>query len=108
MSKQCPETRPALISTKSVGLSPRWARYGKTAYGLAKDWKVSLEEAQETVDRWYADRPEVRSPATELPWPARKGGVLNQVLSIANHRFRLSIVGRRSFSFECYLLKFHI
>jgi len=33
--------------------------YGKTAYGLAKDWKVSLEEAQETVDRWYADRPEV-------------------------------------------------
>ena len=34
--------------------------YGKTAHGLGKDWKVSLEEAQNTVNRWYADRPEVR------------------------------------------------
>ena len=34
--------------------------YGKTAHGLSRDWGVSLEEAQETVDRWYADRPEVR------------------------------------------------
>lgn len=33
--------------------------YGKTAHGLGKDWKVSLEEAQNTVNRWYADRPEV-------------------------------------------------
>ena len=33
--------------------------YGKTAHGLSKDWKVSLEEAKDTVDRWYADRPEV-------------------------------------------------
>ena len=36
--------------------------YGKTAHGLSKDWKVSLDEAKQTVDRWYADRPEV-SPA---------------------------------------------
>ena len=34
-------------------------RYGKTAHGLAKDFGVSLEEAQETLDRWYKDRPEV-------------------------------------------------
>ncbi len=34
--------------------------YGKTAHGLSKDWKVSLDEAKETVKRWYADRPEVR------------------------------------------------
>lgn len=34
--------------------------YGKTAHGLGKDWKVSMEEAQNTVNRWYADRPEVR------------------------------------------------
>lgn len=33
--------------------------YGKTAHGLSRDWGVSLQEAQETVDRWYADRPEV-------------------------------------------------
>lgn len=34
--------------------------YGKTAIGLAKDWNTSLEEAKETLERWYADRPEVR------------------------------------------------
>lgn len=34
--------------------------YGKTAHGLSRDWGTSLNEAQETVDRWYADRPEVR------------------------------------------------
>ena len=33
--------------------------YGKTPHGLSKDWGVSLEEARDTVDRWYADRPEV-------------------------------------------------
>jgi DNA polymerase-1 len=39
--------------------------YGKTAHGLAKDWGTSLEEAEATVARWYADRPEVRD------WQAR-------------------------------------
>ena len=34
--------------------------YGKTAHGLSRDWKVSLEEATSTVEKWYADRPEVR------------------------------------------------
>ncbi len=34
--------------------------YGKTAHGLSKDWGVSLEEAEDTVKRWYSDRPEVR------------------------------------------------
>ena len=33
--------------------------YGKTAHGLSKDWKTSLQEAENTVERWYADRPEV-------------------------------------------------
>ena len=33
--------------------------YGKTAFGLSKDWNVSLTEAEETVKRWYSDRPEV-------------------------------------------------
>jgi len=35
--------------------------YGKTAHGLAKDWDVSLREAEETVRRWYRDRPEVQA-----------------------------------------------
>lgn len=46
--------------------------YGKTAHGLSKDWKVSLEEAQETVERWYADRPEVR-PGVVLLGAAPEG-----------------------------------
>lgn len=37
--------------------------YGKTAHGLSKDWGVSLKEAEETLKRWYADRPEVRGGA---------------------------------------------
>ena len=35
--------------------------YGKTAHGLARDWGTSREEAEETVQKWYADRPEVRA-----------------------------------------------
>ncbi|KAL5548304.1 hypothetical protein UlMin_003535 [Ulmus minor] len=33
--------------------------YGKTPVGLARDWKVSVEEARDTVDLWYSDRQEV-------------------------------------------------
>ncbi|KAM7492692.1 hypothetical protein LguiA_035613 [Lonicera macranthoides] len=33
--------------------------YGKTATGLARDWKVSVKEAKETVDLWYNERKEV-------------------------------------------------
>lgn len=33
--------------------------YGKTALGLAKDWGVSLDEAKQTLEYWYNDRPEV-------------------------------------------------
>jgi len=33
--------------------------YGKTAHGLAKDWGVSVKEAQRTIELWYAARPEV-------------------------------------------------
>ena len=35
--------------------------YGKTVHGFMKDWDVSLDEAQKTVDLWYNDRPEVRA-----------------------------------------------
>jgi DNA polymerase-1 len=34
--------------------------YGKTARGLAQDWNVSLEEANNTLNAWYRDRPEVK------------------------------------------------
>jgi len=35
--------------------------YGKTAHGLSKDFRTSVDEAKETVDKWYADRHEVRT-----------------------------------------------
>jgi len=35
--------------------------YGKTPIGLSQDWGVSIEEAKETLEKWYSDRPEVRS-----------------------------------------------
>ena len=35
--------------------------YGKTVHGFSKDWGCSMEEAQNTVDLWYNDRPEVRA-----------------------------------------------
>lgn len=35
--------------------------YGKTEFGLAKDFGVELDEAKEIVARWYSSRPEVRA-----------------------------------------------
>lgn len=40
--------------------------YGKTAHGLSRDWGTSLEEARDTVERWYSDRPEARTPASHV------------------------------------------
>eukprot|EP00884_Botryococcus_braunii_P003367 jgi/Botrbrau1/13030/Bobra.0389s0021.1 len=48
--------------------------YGKTAHGLARDWGVSLEEAQDTVKRWYSDRPEVKEWQERQRRDARKLG----------------------------------
>ena len=42
--------------------------YGKTAHGLSRDWGTSQQEAQETVNRWYSDRPEVCPPILLLRW----------------------------------------
>lgn len=34
--------------------------YGKSAFGFAKDWNCSVEEAEKFVALWYSDRPEVK------------------------------------------------
>lgn len=40
--------------------------YGKTAHGLARDFNVSVTEAQQIVDKWYNARKEVKQ------WQARQ------------------------------------
>ena len=50
--------------------------YGKTSHGLAKDWGVSRKEAQEIVDLWYSDRPEVLRWQEKSKRIAMKTGVV--------------------------------
>lgn len=57
--------------------------YGKTAHGLSKDWGVSLKEADDTVQRWYSDRPEVED------WQARQRQMAK------DYGFVQTILGRR-------------
>eukprot|EP01036_Dinobryon_divergens_P031325 gene31325-40700_t len=33
--------------------------YGKTVHGLAQDWGITKQEAEEVLNAWYRDRPEV-------------------------------------------------
>ena len=54
--------------------------YGKTAHGLAKDWGVELKEAADTVERWYADRPEVREWQRLMIREAKHTGYVSTLL----------------------------
>eukprot|EP01094_Clydonella_sp_ATCC50884_P029714 TRINITY_DN9395_c0_g1_i1.p1 TRINITY_DN9395_c0_g1~~TRINITY_DN9395_c0_g1_i1.p1 ORF type:complete len:513 (+),score=165.58 TRINITY_DN9395_c0_g1_i1:652-2190(+) len=54
--------------------------YGKTAMGLARDWSVSLEEAQETLNLWFADRPEVRAWQRRTIERARQTGFVQTLM----------------------------
>ena len=42
-----------------------WAELHKTIGGLSKDWKVTEDDAQTTVDLWYKEREEVRLSSIE-------------------------------------------
>ncbi|XVF34036.1 hypothetical protein REPUB_Repub18cG0022500 [Reevesia pubescens] len=46
--------------------------YGKTPVGLAKDWKVSVEEAKSTVDLWYKERQELLEWQKQRKYEAQK------------------------------------
>ena len=48
--------------------------YGKTPIGLAKDFGVSVQEAQDTLDLWYRDRPEVQAWQAETIEAATQTG----------------------------------
>lgn len=67
--------------------------YGKTAYGLSKDWGVSLAEAEATVKAWYEDRPEVREWQQKTKDSARRTGKVLTILG--RHRNLPGINSRR-------------
>ncbi|CAM9888723.1 unnamed protein product, partial [Laminaria digitata] len=46
----------------------------QTTHGLSKDWGVTLKEAEDLVEAWYADRPEVRSWQKKVIQNAKKTG----------------------------------
>eukprot|EP00240_Pyramimonas_obovata_P007455 CAMPEP_0118940290 /NCGR_PEP_ID=MMETSP1169-20130426/31033_1 /TAXON_ID=36882 /ORGANISM="Pyramimonas obovata, Strain CCMP722" /LENGTH=171 /DNA_ID=CAMNT_0006884741 /DNA_START=1 /DNA_END=513 /DNA_ORIENTATION=+ len=54
--------------------------YGKTAHGLRQDWGVTQEEAEETVELWYADRPEVRKWQDNTKKSGAECGYVNTLL----------------------------
>eukprot|EP00873_Tetraselmis_striata_P045984 jgi/Tetstr1/466248/TSEL_010804.t1 len=54
--------------------------YGKTAHGLMKDFGTDLHEAQETVNRWYADRKEVKEWQERQRELARMNGYVTTLL----------------------------
>ena len=60
--------------------------YGKTEYGLSKDFGVSLDEAKTIVERWYKSRPEVCSFAAcySLLWLVYHG-VLPRTTACHDH-----------------------
>ncbi|KAL4452308.1 hypothetical protein ABPG75_007970 [Micractinium tetrahymenae] len=54
--------------------------YGKTAHGLSKDWKVKIQEAEDTVKRWYESRPEVRDWQKDRREDAQTKGYVTTIL----------------------------
>tara|TARA_B110000971_G_C19870634_1_gene435964 strand:- start:99 stop:758 length:660 start_codon:yes stop_codon:yes gene_type:complete len=54
--------------------------YGKTAFGLAKDWGVTQDEAEKMLDAWYADRPEVLKWQKDTIAYAKKHGVTRTMM----------------------------
>lgn len=54
--------------------------YGKTAHGLSKDWGVTIDEANEMLRAWYADRPEVEAWQRDTKANARLTGATRTLL----------------------------
>jgi len=54
--------------------------YGKTAVGLSKDWDVSIDEAKDTLQRWYDGRPEVRDWQQRVLDIARREGATRTLM----------------------------
>ena len=59
--------------------------YGKTVHGLAQDWGITTDEASETLEAWYRDRPEVKKWQDETRAMAKKHGYVRTLMG----RYRL-------------------
>ena len=54
--------------------------YGKTVHGLAQDWGITKEEAEETLQAWYSDRPEVKEWQDKTRRLAKKEGSVRTLM----------------------------
>jgi DNA polymerase-1 len=54
--------------------------YGKTVHGLAADWGISTDEAQNTLEAWYRDRPEVKEWQERTRDLARREGYVRTMM----------------------------
>ena len=54
--------------------------YGKTVHGLAQDWGITKEEAEKTLNAWYADRPEVKDWQEKTQEHARRFGFVRTIM----------------------------
>lgn len=71
--------------------------YGKTAFGLAKDWGVTKEQAQDILELWYRDRPEVRAWQERVKAEAMDGS-LSEVYTLMGRTRSLPGIKESRFS----------
>ena len=71
--------------------------YGKTAFGLAKDWGVTKEQAQDILELWYRDRPEVRAWQERVKAEAMDGA-LSEVYTLMGRTRSLPGIKESRFS----------
>lgn len=54
--------------------------YGKTVHGLAQDWGITKEEAENTLNAWYRDRPEVKEWQQQTQYLAKRAGYVRTIM----------------------------
>jgi DNA polymerase I-like protein with 3'-5' exonuclease and polymerase domains len=59
--------------------------YGKTAFGLSKDWGITKDEAEKTVEKWYNARPEVLNWQRDTKKHANIHGVTRTMMGRYRH-----------------------
>lgn len=101
---------------KSKGMNFSIA-YGKSAHGFSKDWNCSMQEAQETLNAWYRDRPEVKewqdkvkSIALEKGWAQTLIGRYRNLTRMLKTKSRsmVSHALRASINTPIQVIKYHM